>query len=258
MVTFDLLWWLGFVAVSAIVLAPLALLPALLSGTQPGTQLFLTALITLFLAPWISLLVLSFVHRLLPSPPQGKHRMFSDRGAIQWALRSWAPGLYLTLFQPVFFLSSTFGRLALRAFGARIDATSWVTSRTIIREPHAITIGARSVVGEYAHLVTSVQPSPKLLITGDIFIGQDTLIGAYSRLGPGVKIGDRTLIEHSVDISLDVQIGSDCRIGGGTAIYAGARIGDHCRIGKRSFIPAGAVLPAGTRLDDETTWKEAT
>jgi hypothetical protein len=156
----NLLWWLGWAWFVAWTALPLVLLPEL--GPLAG------GLAWAVLAPWSSLFGVATVHRLLPKGASGRHQMFADPGSVQWALKGWAPGLYLTVFQPVFFLSPAFQRVALGAFQARLGAGATVTSRTVLREPHRVRIGRGSVIGEFAHLVTSYQPRPHVLIVGGL------------------------------------------------------------------------------------------
>ena len=171
---------------------------------------------------------------------------------MRWALKQWAPSLYLTVFQPVFGQSERFLRLALRAFGATLGADALVTSRTIVREPHHVHIGAGSLVGEYAHLVCSYQVRRGVLVVGRITIGDDVLIGAYSHLGPGVRIGSGSRLEYAVTIGAHSIVGPNTRIGAGTAVYSGVRIGSDVTIGKGCLVPPGTHLADGSRIPDGT------
>jgi acetyltransferase-like isoleucine patch superfamily enzyme len=192
------------------------------------------------------------VHRLLPRSEPGRFRLFADRGSVRWALKGWAPSVYLAVFQPVCFMSEGFQRLVLRAFGARLGPGALVTSRTIIREPHHVRIGAATLVGEFAHLASSYQPRPKLLIVDDIVIGDDVLVGAHSLVAAGARVGNRCILEHAVSIGAHVTIGDDVHIGGGSTLYTGVRVGDGAVIGKGCIIPAGSMIPAGAVIPDGT------
>lgn len=238
----DLLWWLGWALCAAFVAAPLAAVPLL--GPVGGIVAWAV------LAPWTALAGLSVLHRLLPPSAPGKYRFPGDAGGMRWALAGWAPSIYLTLFQPLFFMSPAFQRLALRAFGARLGVGAWVTSRTVIREPHHVTIGARTVVGEYAHLACSMQPRPGLLVVAPIAIGDDTLVSAYCHLAPGAVIGSRCVIEHAVAIGPLATVGDDARIGAGSAIYGAARIGRGAVIGKHCVLFSGTAVSDGERVPD--------
>lgn len=244
MLIFDLLWWAGWIWCAAWIALPLLALPAL--GPFAG------ALAWALLAPWSALLGLAALHRLLPDARCGTFRLPGDAGSTRWALKGWAPAVYLTLFQPLFFASRSFQRIVLRAFGARLGPGAWLTSRTIAREPHHLRVGARTLVGEYAHLACSYQPRPGLLVVAAIAIGDDTLVGAYCHLAPGVTVGSRCLLEHAVVVSTRTVIGDDSRIGAGTTIYTGARIGRNVSIGKHCLIPSGAVIEDGARIPDFT------
>jgi acetyltransferase-like isoleucine patch superfamily enzyme len=241
---FDLLWWLGWAFVAALIALPLVAIPIL--GPVAGFVLWA------LLAPWTVLGGLSLIRRVLPRSEAGTFRIPGDRGSTRWAMAGWAPSVYLTLFQPLFFLSVGFQRLALRAFGAKLGPGVWVTSRTIIREPHHVTIGARSLIGEYAHLICSFQPRPGLLIVAPISIGDDTLVSGYCHLTAGAVVGSRCTLEHAVAVGPRTQIGDDTRIGASTVIYGSARIGRGVTIGRHCVVASGTIVPDGARLTDGT------
>jgi carbonic anhydrase/acetyltransferase-like protein (isoleucine patch superfamily) len=246
MMTLDLMWWLGWLYFAAWALLPLALIG--IAGPVVGVLMWAA------LAPWSALLGMSAAHRLLPAAEEGTFRMFADRGSVRWALKGWAPSVYLGVFQPVFFLSTGFQRVALRAFGARLAPGAHVTTRTSIREPHLLELGRDSFIGEYAHLVCSYQPRPRVLVVARIKIGDGVLIGAYSVLGGGCRVGSRSIVEYRVSLGAHSSIGEDTRIGAGTSIRNRARVGNGVRIGKLCQIGLGAVVPDGARLPDGTVW----
>lgn len=240
----DLLWWLGWAATAALVALPLLLLKPL--GVAGGVAAWA------LLVPWTTLAALAAIHRLLPASEAGTFRLPGDPGATRWAMKGWAPSVYLTLFQPLFFQSTGFQRLVLRAFGAQLGEGAWITSRTIAREPHHLAIGARTMVGEFAHLACSLQPRNGILLVAPITIGDDTMVGGYVNVAPGARIGSGCLIEHRVAIGPMVQVGDGARIGAGSALYASARIGRGAVLGKHCVIPAHAVVEAGAVLPDGT------
>ena len=242
MLILELLWWVGCAWFAACVALPLVTVPVI--GWLPGLVVWAV------LAPWTALAGMAGIHRLLPRSEAGTFRLPADRDSVRWALKGWAPSLYLTVFQPLYFTSRFFQVLVLRAFGARLGAGAWLTSRTIIREPHHVCVGARSLVGEYAHLISSYQPRPGVLIVADVVIGDDSLVGGYSHLAPGARIGSRCVIEHAVAIGARSSIGDDSRVGAGTAIYSAVRIGRDVMIGKNCMIASGTVIADGARIPD--------
>ena len=244
--TLEVMWWLGWLYFAAWATLPLAL--AGVVGPILGVMAWV------MLAPWSALLGMALAHRLLPVAEEGTFRMFADRGSVRWALKGWAPTVYLTVFQPVFFLSPLFQRISLRAFGARVGAGAQVTTRTSIREPHLVDLGRDSMVGEHAHLACSLQPRPRTLVVGRIVIGDGALIGAYCVLGAGCRVGARSVVEYGVSIGAHSTIGEDTRIGAHTFVRDRVRIGRRVRIGKECSIAFGAVVPDGARLADGTRW----
>jgi acetyltransferase-like isoleucine patch superfamily enzyme len=237
----DAAWWIGWAYFVSWTLSPVLII---------APTSFTGLLLCIVLAPWTALAGMAALHATMPHGRRGHYTLFADRGSILWAVRGWAPSLYLTVFQPVCFTCNGFQRLILRAFGARIGADALMTSRTVAREPHRLQIGARTLIGEYAHLVCSFQPRPRLLIVADIVIGADTLVGAHSVIGAGSRIGDRCVLEFGVVVSSFVDIGDDSRLGAQTTIHAGARIGARVRIGKRCLVTSGAVVPDDTVVAD--------
>lgn len=244
MIFLEILWWLGWAYFAAWAALPL-LAVRVLGG---GVGLIAWAV----LAPWSALFGMAGLHRLLPRSDAGKFSLWADRGSVRWALKGWAPSVYLTVFQPLFFQSLRFQQVAMWAFGARLGRGALVTSRTIIREPHRVRVGPGSLIGEYAHLVCSYQPRPGILDVGDIVIGDAVLVGAYTQLGPGVRIGSGCVLEHAVRVGPHSTIGAASRIGAGTAVYNRVRIGDHVTIGKGCLIPSGTVIGDGVCIPDGT------
>lgn len=240
----ELLWWVGLAWCAAWVALPLLALP--LVGPVAGVVLWAV------LAPWSALLGMGIAHRLLPRSEAGTFRFPGDPRSRRWALGSWAPSLYLALFQPVYCNSRRFQRLVLQVFGARLGADAWITSRTVIREPDHVRVGARSLVGEHAHLVCSYQPRAGLMVVGDIVIGDDTLVGAYTHVAPGADIGAHCIIEHAVTLGARTRVGDGTRIGAGSAIYNGVRIGRRVVIGKNCIVVAGTVIEDGACIPDGT------
>ena len=240
----DLLWWVGWAWFASWAALPLALTPFI--GTAAGLVAWAV------LTPFTSLLGMTLLHRLLPASDPGTFQLFADRGSMRWAMKGWAPSVYLTVFQPIMFQSTGFQRLTLRAFGARMAPGALMTSRTIVREPHHVQLGASTLVGEFVHLICSYQPRPGLLVVDRIEIGDHVLVGAYSHVGPGVRIGPRCLLEYAVRVGAHTTVGEGTRIGAGTSIYNSVRIGAGVSIGKGCLIPSGAVIPNGARVPDGT------
>jgi acetyltransferase-like isoleucine patch superfamily enzyme len=241
---FDLLWWLGGVWFATWTLLPFALIEPLgpVAGALAGTVL----------APWSALVGMALLHRALPASRPGTFRLPGGIGSLRWAVKQWAPSLYLTVFQPVCGQSERFLRLALRAFGATLGRDALLTSRTIVREPHHLRVGAGTLVGEYAHLICSYQPRRGVLVVGPIVIGDDVLIGGYCHIAPHVRIGSGSRLEHGVRIGANTSVGPNTRIGAGTAVYNNVRIGADVTIGKGCLVPSGTEIPDSTRIPDGT------
>ncbi len=242
----ELLWWVGLAYIAAWAALPLLLLP--LVGVYAGVVL------GCLLMPWSALLGVAALQRALPVVEPGRYRMFKDPGSVRWAIRGWAPAVFLTLFQPLFLMSRWYMRLALCALGARLGAGACVTSRTVIREPHLVSIGAGSLIGEWVHVICSYQIRPGLLLVDRVEVGDRVMIGAFSHVGPGSRIGSRSLLEYGVRVLPRVSIGEDARIGAQTVLHRGARVGNGVRIGRVCRVLENAVVPDGAVLPDHTAW----
>ncbi len=242
--TLDLAWWAGLAFFAACAASPLLLLPLV------GPVLGFVAWVVL--APFTALAGLAAVHRLLPASEPGTFRVGSDAGATRWALGLWAPSVYLAVFQPLYFQSAALQRLVLRAFGAELADDALLTSRTVVREPQLLHVGARSVVGEFVHLATSLQPRPGLLVVGRIHIDDDVLVGGYTHVGPGARIGPRAIIEHRVTVGPHTTIGAGSRIGADSTIWSHVRVGVGVTIGKSCLIASGVEIADGTQIPDGT------
>jgi acetyltransferase-like isoleucine patch superfamily enzyme len=242
----DLLWWLGLAWFAAWTALPLMAIPAL--GVVPGVVVWA------LLAPWSALLGMAVLHRTLPACVPGRFRLF-DSGSVRWALKSWAPSVYLAVFQSLCFQSEAFQRLVLRAFGARVGRGALVTSRTILREPHLLSVGQQALIAEFAHLVCSYQPRPGVLVVAPIRIGEHAFVGAHALIAPGADIGARVMLEYGVGIGAHCVIGADTRIGAESTVYNSVRIGRGVVIGKGCRIPTGSVIPDGLIIDDGSCYE---
>jgi UDP-N-acetylglucosamine acyltransferase len=97
-------------------------------------------------------------------------------------------------------------------------------------EPTRLTIGARTVIREYATLNRGTTA------LGYTTIGDDCLLMAYAHVAHDCQIGNRVILSNSVNMGGHVVIQDWAVIGGGTQIHQFARIGCHAFIGGASAV----------------------
>lgn len=111
----------------------------------------------------------------------------------------------------------------LRLFGAQVDKTCRIRSTVTIEVPWHLTIGAQSIVGDYAILYC----------LGPVIIGERVTISQYAHLCAGSHDFTRSdmpllrpqiVIEDDVWVSADVFVGPGLKIGKGTVVGARASV----------------------------------
>jgi len=144
-----------------------------------------------------------------------------------------------------------------RCYG-RIGKGSVVFHQDMVRFPHRITIGRRSIIrhgGRIEIVIHGQDPLPWLSIGDDVNIEQNVHIVCHCRIriGNNVSItGNCAIVDvsHPVDAiergmkigdAIDpaashVEIGDNCFIGFGSTILPGVTIGENCVIGAGSVV----------------------
>lgn len=229
---------------------------------DPATLSEITGFIILLpmalLAGWgLLMVVAAFYSRLLPATPCGTFNMFSDQGAVLWALNNAIPTLYLKWFQSTLFLNEHLRYLMLRAFNAAIPFSSWIPTNAAVSDLRNTILGEGVVIGEYSKLIASFQPVPGVLVVGSISIGDNVLIGGNSILLGDIEIGASSVIQGNVTIAHRSKIGRHVQIGANSHIDGSCIIGDNVVIGKSVTLLPGCRIPAGTVVADGTTLSKA-
>jgi acetyltransferase-like isoleucine patch superfamily enzyme len=144
-------------------------------------------------------------------------------------------------------------RLGIKYFGRpiRIDASSWISSRCVIRVMGggSITIGRNCTVHDFAMILT---------YGGNIEIGDHCSLNPFAiiyghggvRIADGVRIAAQTVIipaNHNVadDGTLPHKSGTSAKgidIGANVWLGSGSRILDGVRIGMNAIVGAGSVV----------------
>ncbi|HCX33728.1 MAG TPA: transferase [Rhodocyclaceae bacterium] len=137
---------------------------------------------------------------------------------------------YLMLFYPVMrsgFVPAPFMRLFYLALGTRLGENTY--SQGILHDPPFVTIGAHSVVGQYAILIPHVIEGSKL--------------AHYP-----IRIGDHVTVGAHASVLSDVEIGNGAIIATGAVVPKGTRIGPGEVWGG---VPARRLGTAGARAGQE-------
>ena len=251
---FTLLWLLCIHLVIVVMLMPSVLLYQwLATSLQTSLWPFLLLLpVSLFVGILAMLLVVSLFYRLLPPTPQGRFAMFTDYGAVLWAINNAPATLVLKWFQSTLFLNDPLRFLVLRALACNVKASSWVTSNTQLSDLRNIHIGENTLIGEHCSLCPSLQTQRNRLRVANIVIGDNVMLGYECLVGPGSRIGDGTSLDAAVRLYGYSSVGRDCHLGMHTIVEPGCRIADkvhigrHCIIKSRARIGPGAIVPDGT------------
>lgn len=149
-------------------------------------------------------------------------------------------------------------RLILSHCYERIGKDSVIFRQDMVRFPHCITIGARTIIrhgGRIEIVLHGQDPLPRLSIGDNVNIEQNVHIVCHGRIriGNNVSItGNCAIVDvaHPVDAiergmkigdAIDeapgwVEIGDDCFIGFGSTILPGVTIGQNCVIGAGSVV----------------------
>lgn len=254
---FSAIWLVATYFLLNLALLPIASFVLIyLDDLSISNALYLTVSLSAGITLGVFLLILAsaLLVRCLPRNVEGRHCMFSDRGAIIWALNTYFPGILLKLFQPILFLNDWCRVLILWALRADIHSTVVITSSTRLAELDLISVGRDSLIGEHCHIIPAFLPKHNLIQLARVSIGKRCFVGAGSKICAGSVLGDDVSVSNNVLIKPYVKIGSGTRIGQDTHIdiYAtigkNAVIGSDCKISRRSRISDNQKVPDGSIL----------
>ncbi|MCW5600945.1 acyltransferase [Nitrosomonas sp.] len=116
---------------------------------------------------------------------------------------------YLILFYPLMrsgVIPVPLMRLIYLSLGASLGRNTY--SSGIILDPPLVTIGADSIIGQYALLVPHVIEGKKLAHY-PIYIGNNVTIGAHAVILAGVTIGDNAIVATGAIVPKNSKIGSN-------------------------------------------------
>lgn len=264
-VLFSLLWLLCLYAFIMLLITPSVLWFEVLAagGALENVWLFVSLLpLTLLLGVFLVLLTVRGFYYCIPPAPEGRFEMFSDKGAVLWAINNAPAMIVLKWFQSTLFLNDLLRYLILKALDCRVDYTTWITSNTHLSDLRNIQIGKDTMLGESCWLMPSVQVRRNRLHIANIDIGNNVMLGTGCRIGPGVHLADQVSLDLNVTIHGFTSIGFNTQIGAYSQIYQGCKIGNHVVIGKnctiksRANIESGAVIPDATIVSDRWPTKD--
>ncbi len=203
------------------------------------------------------------VRSLLPKLEAGIYAAPKDRGVIVWLLHfALMRVMYLPVWRPLMFSTTTLRTLVLRALGARVAFGFQSSSDPVLLDPSLIAVERNAQIsagvviachaamgrtltlapvhiGRGAQLLESVKVGPGVLV------GDDTIVGAECLVGPGCIIGGAARLGPGCWLHSDVRIGDAARIGHGVTIDRGVVIGARAKVASGATLDVGTVVPAG-------------
>lgn len=203
------------------------------------------------------------VRNLLPKLEAGIYAVPKDRGVIVWLLHfALMRVMYLPVWRPLMFSTTTLRTLMLRALGARVAFGFQSSSDPVMLDPSLIAVErdaqisagvviachaamgrtltlAPVRIGRGAQLLESVKVGP------GVYVGDGSIVGAECLIGPGCTVGGAARLGPGCWLHSDVQIGDAARIGHGVTIDRGVIVGARAKIAAGATLDIGTVVPAG-------------
>ncbi len=130
-----------------------------------------------------------------------------------WNLYGFLCITHLNLFYDKILLPITYRKGFYQLMGAQVGDGIIPISGQLL-DPHLITLGSNSHIGEDAMLTPHAVTSDNKLYIGKIIIGENAMIGAKSTIMPGVKIGNGAMVNAMSLVTMNTVI-ADNEIWGG-------------------------------------------
>jgi len=186
---------------------------------------------------------------LCPRLVPGRYLLLKDRVYFGWLFRSM---LRRILFVPgikwILFSSNVLRFLALRALGADVSLTSFVSTDVELLDPSLVCIEPLATLGARVMVSCHYVSGGKLLLK-PVRIGTGAMLAAEALLAPGVTIGARASIGSRAALGVQVTVEEEAEIGGAAVIDSFARVGARAQIGTAAYVPALEEVAAGSRWD---------
>jgi acetyltransferase-like isoleucine patch superfamily enzyme len=125
-----------------------------------------------------------------------------------WNLYGFLCITHLNLFYDKILLPIPFRKSFYQLMGAQVGEGIIPISGQLL-DPHLITLGSNSHIGEDAMLTPHAVTSDNQLYIGKIAIGENAMIGAKSTIMPGVKIGDGAMVNAMSLVTMNTVIAAN-------------------------------------------------
>ncbi|MCA1826469.1 MAG: hypothetical protein ABR567_02915 [Myxococcales bacterium] len=186
---------------------------------------------------------------LCPRLAPGRYVLLKDRVYYGWLFRSMLRRiLFVPAIKWILFSSNLLRFLALRALGARVSLTSFVSTDVELLDPSLVRIGPLASLGARVMVSCHYVSGGKLLLK-PVQIGAGAMLAAEALVAPGVTIGPRASIGSRAALGVQVTVEEEAEIGGAAVVDSFARIGARARIGTAAYVPALEEVAAGSKRD---------
>jgi acetyltransferase-like isoleucine patch superfamily enzyme len=214
----------AFVALSARVPWPFAVVPSLLAG-------LLALIAEVFVAT-----------RLCPPLRPGRYRMMKSVTFFAWVFRSlFRRVLFDCGLRYLLFSSNVLRFLAFRALGAKVHFTASVSNDVAVLDPALLTLHPGSMIGARCLIAGHIVDGGRLIL-GHVDIGEGTLLAVDVLCAPGVVIGKGVTVKARVSLAPNVHIDDGADIGGSAVIEVGARVGKKARVDTCAHVARRQVI----------------
>jgi hypothetical protein len=229
-ILFEVLQFLFYSLILGIALTPCIFLIKFLFLISPILLAFSVVLIV-WLFFLVVILELFIVRSLAPQLKKGYYNNPNSKMFYIWTSNfMFSRLLFNDPFRNIILYFATLRYLAITALGGKISLFSSISANVSIVDIPMLELGKGSMIGAWCVISGHFMIKDKIGI-GKVVIGNNVNIGASTHIGPNVIIGDNT------------NVGIGCKIS------PLVEIGENCTIEPLTVIPSGTVIP------DNTTYK---
>lgn len=255
---YDLLWLVGFVAVTGLALIPVAWVGNLIFENTSLIGFAFAAPLLVYLFINLYILTAGLLCRfIVPELKEGSFKSNSKQ-FVYWRLYWHFYSFVFLFFRRFLFYSKSIRFLFLRLMRVNLSFNTYFAEMVDMQDANnLISIGKNSGLGTEVLLSVHLLLGNDVIVFRKISIGNNVLVSARCCLAPGVSIGHNVKIGFNTMLSLNVSVGDGSKIGSNVLIDSNAKIGKNCKIGQHVIIPQNAVVPDNTVIKDFTEFNLA-
>lgn len=211
-----------------------------------GVPLWAIFPFTLVLYPLVTLLILCALDRVIPSVPEGRHKM-GGKVFILW-------GLHLIIYRaarlpPLTWLvrySNVLRFLWLNGLGGNVSFKAQLSGDVNVLDHRPLTIGAGVVIGSETLISTHIVVGDELRV-GAVTVGRGALVGARCILAPGATVGEGAVMMACAELGMAASIGAGAVLRPHVVVEGNAQVGQGAILETFTHVPPKTVVPAGER-----------